>query len=210
LIYLNEPKDAVQAAACCIENLPRGIPEVSLPFQMLIRGYLRLNNLGKAMEVADRALKHDNGQPDSRFNIWYLFKAAILLSLKKFKESNQVLISHDQHFGDNMLQKTFYLLYELVNIFELGDFYWFDYKFESFRKRIQRLTIKEIERIRYLYDLLNLLKRNNSHFRNDALDHTSGHFLTPHDLSASWDPLGFEVINIEEWFRNKMVPARMT
>jgi pentatricopeptide repeat protein len=208
LTYLKEPNDAVQAAKKCIEYLPHGIPEVSLPFQMLIRGYMRVGNLEKAMEVADRALKHENGHPDSRNNIWYLFKAGIFFTMKKYRESNQILIAHDQHFGDNILQKTFYLLYELINIIELGDFYWFDYKFDSFRKRIQRLTIKENDRIRYLYDLLNLFKRYNFQYRGNLSGQVAIPVVTRHSLSSVWDPLGVEVIDIEEWVLNKMQFAK--
>lgn len=208
LMYLKEPNDAILAAERCIENLPHGIPEVSLPFQMLIRGYMRMGNPEKAMEVADRALKHENGNPDGRYNIWYLFKAGVYFTMKKYRESNQILITHDQHFGDNMLQKTFYLLYELINIIELGDFYWFDYKFDSFRKRIQRMTIREIDRIRYLYDLLNLLKRYNFQYRGNIPGNAAIPDLSRNSPAAVWDPLGIEVIDIEEWVLNKIQVAK--
>ena len=191
LTYLKEPNDAVQAAKKCIEYLPRGVPEISLPFQMLFRGYIRMSNLEKAMEVADR------------------FKAGVFFSMKKYRESNQILIAHDQNFGDNMLQKTYYLMYELINIIELGDFYWFDYKFDSFRKRIQRLTNKETDRIRYLYDLLNLLKRYNFQNRNNIPGQADIPVITRHSASSVWDPLGFEVIDIEEWVLHKMQYAKL-
>jgi len=204
LIYLKEPNDAIQAARSCIENLPPGIPEFSLPFQMLLRGYLRVNNLEKAMEITDRALKFSNGQHNSSFNIWYLFKSNIFFCLKRYRESNQVLITNDQGFGDNILQRTYHLLYEMVNIIELGDLYWFEYKFDSFRKRIQRLQIREADRIRYLYDLLNLLKKNMYHLEKVTREQRENPVPAKYSPSTAWDPLGFEVINIEEWLLNKL------
>ncbi len=156
------------------------------------------------MEITDRALKFSKGQHSSRFNIWYLFKSNIYFYLKRYRESNQVLITNDQGFGDNILQRTYHLLYEMVNIIELGDFYWFEYKFDSFRKRIQRLQIREADRIRYLYDLLNLLKKNMYHLKKVSGEQPENPVTARCSTSAAWDPLGFEVINIEEWLLNKL------
>jgi hypothetical protein len=65
-----------------------------------------------------------------------------------------------------------------------------------------------MDRIRYLYDLLNLLKKNTYH-QGASLTEQDGVLSSVRRLSSPvWDPLGFEVINIEEWLLNKLQQTR--
>jgi hypothetical protein len=204
MLFLGENMAAIQAAESCIENSSRGGAEVAPSAQMLFRANLLAGNMDKAGEISDRALRYLNNTGDPNGGIWYLFKAAFYFMQGKFKESHQVLISQEQHFSNSLPQKTFAKFFELIDILELGDLQWFEYKAESFRKRMERISIKETERIKQLYNLLKILTKRafpDYSFSSDKIFL----FLDLFDSQpVQWDPLGYEVINLGEWMRTRL------
>jgi hypothetical protein len=207
MLFLGENREAIQAAECCIENLAMGGVQGMTSAQMLYRGYLLSGNIERAGEVCDKSIRYLVDSDSTNGGIWYLFKSVFFFIQGMFKESHQVLISQEQHFGNSLAQKTFAKLFELIDILELGDLQWFEYKAESFRKRMERINIKETERIKQLYDLLKIAANQSFpdyRFSSDKIS-LSLAFYDSHPIQ--WDPLGFEVINLGEWIRNKISEA---
>jgi hypothetical protein len=204
MLFLGENKAAIQAAECCVENSAMGGMEATPSAQMLFRGCLLSGNFEKAGEICDRALRYLDDSGSTNGGIWYLFKSAFFFKQGMFKESHQVLISQEQHFSNSLPQKTFAKLFELIDILELGDLQWFEYKAESFRKRMERINIKETDRIKQLYDLLKIAANKafpDYRFSSDKLS-LSLAFYDSHPIQ--WDPLGYEVINLGEWIRSRL------
>lgn len=56
-------------------------------------------------------------------------------------------------------------LFELLNILELEDYDWFEYKIQAYRKRLERFGIQKIQRIKMLYDLLCTLRRTTYNYK---------------------------------------------
>ena len=121
-----------------------------------------------------------------------------------FKESHHVLISQEQHFNGSLPQKTFAKFFELIDILELGDLQWFEYKAESFRKRMERISIKEMDRIKQLYYLLKIRRQQAFPDYSHSSDKISPSLALFDSHPVEWDPLGYEVINLGEWIRNKI------
>jgi hypothetical protein len=204
MIFLGENMAAIQAAGCCLENSVRGGVEVTPSSQMLFRAYLFSGNIKKAGEIADKALKYLDNSGDPNGGIWYLFKSAFFFIQNMFKESHQILVSQEQHFNGNLPQKTFAKFFELINILELGDLQWFEYKAESFRKRMERIDLKEMDRIKQLYDLLKIAANKSfTDFRYSS-DRFSPSLAFFDSHPTQWDPLGYEVINLGDWIRKQI------
>jgi hypothetical protein len=204
MLFLGENRATIQAAECCIENSARSGVEVEPSSQMLFRAYLLTGNIEKAGEVADKALRylHDSGDPNG--GIWYLFKSVFFFMQNMFKESYHILISQEQHFNNSLPQKTFAKFFELIDILEMGDLQWFEYKAESFRKRMERISIKELERIKQLYYLLKIHANMAFPDYNHSSDKGSQSNVMFDSHLVKWDPLGYEVINLGEWIRKKL------
>lgn len=200
-MHLGDPFHAIHAAKYCINDMPAGISAASLPHQMLLRGYLLLKDMDAASEIVDKAFESLKTMASNYFSIWYLFRAGVLFLQKKYKEASQMLISHEQNFNTNISQKTFAMLFELVNILETGDMHWFDYKFESFRKRLQRYTLKDSDRIRYIYQMVSLVKRNNYQYN---LERSSIADSFQKVTTIAWDPLGYEIIDLSDWIKSRI------
>jgi hypothetical protein len=204
MLFLGENKAAIQAAECCIENSARGGVEVTPSAQILFRAYLLSGDMEKAGEVIEKALRYLHDSRDPNGGIWYLFKSAFFFIQNMFKESHHLLILQETHFNNSLPQKTFAKFFELINILELGDLQWFEYKAESFRKRMERISIKETERIKQLYSLLKILANRafpDYTFDSDKISLSLALFDSH---LIQWDPLGYEVINLGDWIRKRL------
>jgi hypothetical protein len=204
MLFLGENRASIQAAECSIENLAMGGVQATPSAQMLYRGYLLSGNFEKAGEICDKALRYLADSGSTNGGIWYLFKSAYFFIQGMFKESHQVLISQEQHFSNSLPQKTYAKLFELIDILEQGDLQWFEYKAESFRKRMERISIKETDRIKQLYDLLKIAANKafpDYRYSSDRISPSLA-FYDSHPIQ--WDPLGYEVINLGEWIRRKL------
>ncbi len=206
MLFLGENKAAIQAAECCIENSARSGVEVTPSSQILFRAYLLTGNREKAANVLDKALRYLHDSGDTNRGTWYLFKSAFYFVQDMFRESHQILISQEQHFNNNLPLKTFAKFFELIDILELGDLQWFEYKAESFRKRMERINIQELERIRLLYNQLKILANKAFPDYSSATDKGSLSLaLSQFDAHpVRWDPLGCEVIDLSEWIKIKL------
>ena len=200
LLYLGDPYHAIVAAQNCIDDMPPGISNMTLPYQILFRAYLGLRKMDKAMEIINNAFDNKNSTGNLK-SVWYIFRAGILFLQNKYKESGQLLISHEQDFNVDQSQKTYAMLFELLNILETGDIHWFDYKLEAFRKRFDRHTLKDGKRIFHIYQMISLIKRNNYQYIIKKKSLVESLHKIP---VIQWDPLGNEVIDISDWMRNKM------
>jgi tetratricopeptide (TPR) repeat protein len=204
MIYLGEYRAAVRAAECCIENSARSGAESSQPAQILCRAYLLTGNVENAGEMIDKALRHLHDTEDPGNGIWYLFKSAFYFVQNMNKESLHLLTSEEQHFNSSLPLKTFAKLFELINILEIGDLQWFEYKAESYRKRLERISIVETERLKQLYGLLKILANKVFPDFSYSPEKVTESLSLFDSHAAKWDPLGYEVIDLGSWIRKKM------
>ena len=173
---------------------------IALPFQLLFRSYLRLNEFDNAANTIENAFASHQNQNSGYFSIWYLFKAGMLFLENRYNDAYHLLIANEQTFNANISQKTFAMLFELVNLLETGDFHWFDYKYESFRKRLQRYTLSDADRLFQLYQMVSIVKRNKYQYK---IDNASIANSFRKCSNCVWDPLGNEIINLSDWIYNR-------
>ncbi len=200
-IYLNDFHHAIDAAKLCINDMPARLSGITLPFQLLFRCYLRLNEFDMAANAIEKAFSSNQNKNNGYFSVWYLFKAGMLFLDNRYKDACRLLIANEQSFNSNLSQKTYAMLFELINLLETGDFHWFDYKYESFRKRLQRYTLSDADRLYQLYQMISIVKRNNYQYKIDNAVLANSFRKCS---NSKWDPLGNEIINLSDWIYNRV------
>ena len=68
---------------------------------------------------------------------------------------------------------------------------------------MERINLKEMDRLKQLYDLLKIAA-NKSFPDYRSSDKISPSLACLDSHPVEWDPLGYEVINLGEWIRNKI------
>lgn len=101
---------------------------------------------------------------------WSLLKSGLLFMQNKFRESNTWLLSHENLLNEKSHTILWAKLLELLNILEMQDYDWFEYKLESFRKRLRRCGMQSMERIWILYQLFNSLRKYDYNYKTTLLD----------------------------------------
>ncbi|HYG38771.1 MAG TPA: hypothetical protein VD908_09135 [Cytophagales bacterium] len=209
LIFLQETEDAIWTAEKALENQDENRSETLPGLEMVFLAYLRSNNLCKAEKIIDTAAKIRNDHMVKLKDVWYLYKASLLFSQKKYRESAKWLVSNENMLNDKSSLKLSSKLFELINILEMEDYEWFEYKLEAYRKRLQRFGAKRIERINLFFRLLIALCKNNYDYNLTAIkEQIILKRFQSSDKAISWDPLGHEVINLAEWFISKTKSQR--
>lgn len=136
---------------------------------------------------------------------WKYFHANLLFSRGFYKESLNTL----NYAGFKKEQQGWLIgnkIMELLNIIELKDYEWFEFKIESFRKVLTSLKYKESARYLTSYQLFKYLYKTQFNF-NLTLTHESDSFSKLRDGQDNyyWDPMCHEVIKMDNWFSSKLV-----
>lgn len=136
---------------------------------------------------------------------WSLLKSGLLFMQNKFRESNTWLLSHENLLNEKSHTILWAKLLELLNILEMQDYDWFEYKLESFRKRLRRCGMQSMERIWILYQLFNSLRKYDYNYKTTFLDEqTNLAILQSKDQSLGWDPMSYELMDTSKWFMAKL------
>jgi len=93
-------------------------------------------------------------------------------------------------------------LLELLNILEMQDYDWFEYKMDSFRKKLKKVKTIICPRLPEIYGLMRSLVKCNYNYKN-TVSHQQSHLAEL--TSYHWDPLGYELINVADWIKSKTV-----
>lgn len=170
--------------------------------ELIFLAHFRLNRLDEARKVIHEAtdfVSRIGGDPKK----WPLLEATLNFAEQKFKSVNRLLYSQKlTDIGSEW--KIAYKYLELLNILETGEYDWFEYKLDAFRKRLTDLIQNRFPRLRLIYLVFRHLIRQNYDYPMvisqqgeciEQLRHGQG--------SCHWDPAGFELINFPHWILSK-------
>jgi hypothetical protein len=94
---------------------------------------------------------------------------------------------------------------ELLIMVEIGDFEWFDFKLENFRKLLQRQKEENVQRSKVIFNVLKTLsKMDFDYFDTLEKEDKNIKLLEEAENELQWDPKGFEVIRFDDWIKSKM------
>ena len=133
---------------------------------------------------------------------WNLLKGALCFSKGNYKEVNRCL-GQLPRFRDVRWQVSARLL-EILTILEIEDYDWYEFKFESFRKKITAVGSKIDHRISVIYQVLySLIKVNFDYRLLWELEQEHINQLCSNHKDYRWNPMGYELINLAQWLKLK-------
>ncbi|MEL7001982.1 MAG: hypothetical protein AAFN93_04510 [Bacteroidota bacterium] len=133
--------------------------------------------------------------------IWVLQKATLEFTEKHYNNSVKTLQSGYNQLNHKSDWAVGYRLLELLNILELQDYDWLEYKLEAFRKFVFRLHSSSRERYCAIHKVFKKYLSNTSGEQR-FLEYL--HSFNQNVSSHPWDPMGVEIINIPKWFEGKL------
>ncbi len=196
-VQLGAYQQALAPAKFAMELQANNSSICSKALQLQFYAYLHQVEYTKAEAILQKALVRNDL---SGTHNWAVLEAGLYFSLGNYaqvgKTLNQTNCRKDQ---SNCVSLRIRLL-ELLNILELQDYDWFEYKIDTFRKKIRTLKSTVCPRLPQIYHLLKWLMRHNYQYQHTALKQDE-HLSQLHNLH--WDPMGYELINFGDWLQSK-------
>lgn len=205
-LFLHQPKEALWGAEAALQSHSEQITEMLPLLEVLFLAHFRCGNYSKAEEMINVAEKIVEKNPCKFPNKLFLFRASLQFSQKKYRQAINSLAGNDNVASDKCLLKLNARFLELIAILEMEDYEWFEYKYEAYRKRLQKTKSKDIPRIYQLFHILTTVRKHRYGFNQFVKDECLN-FISKErsDKELCWDPLGFEIINFSDWFYSKVV-----
>lgn len=136
---------------------------------------------------------------------WKFFAATLLFIHGRYKESTSTLNTYALFKKDEVELTLGSKILELLNIIELQDYDWFDFKIENFRKSLSTNKSRHPTRVKHIYQLFKTLVKYEFDF-SAVLPMIKGTLLPAalaESTENSWDPLSYEIINVDQWIISK-------
>ena len=203
-IFSGKPQEAIKPAQQAARLFQGSRQDVLTAMELLFFAYFQNSNWNQAEALLHTVYEENEMPSEEVAGIWSLLKCCLLFMQEKFRESNSWLLTHENLLNEKSYTILWAKLLELLNILEMQDYDWFEYKLESFRKRLRRCSMQSMERIRMLCQLFNSLRKFDYNYQI-ALQHeqTNLTILQSNDQALGWNPLSYELINTGQWFFSK-------
>ena len=201
LIHLGRNKKAIlyarEALACKIQGRA-----YLVPLEILYFGHFRRMELDEASGIVKKANRQTNRNQDIDCNVkWTLYEAYIAFAKGHYAESLSLLnTNYVISRGQTELALAVRTL-ELMNMIEINDSDWLEFKIENYRKILQRNKLGNLTRYAIIYKIFNTLVKSNCDFvitKTKELQALKK--LEAIEGTYQWDAMGYEVINFEHWF----------
>jgi hypothetical protein len=171
----------------------------------LFKIYFQGNAMDQAGATANRIVQHPKlDQYKDLQAIWQFYMACLEFNTGQFKDSIKRLHTLARVFG-NRKQYTVAVKYlELLNIIELGDADWFEYKLEAYRKYVGKIEEDWCARYKTIYHIFQALLSCNFDYSKVVRDGKCAELfgnLEPKD-AGTW-PSGLDMVNFHHWLHRK-------
>lgn len=177
-------------------------------FGLLYRGYFYYKDIEKAKTVIDQFQIKFSCLDTSYQNELELFKAWYSFTTKDYVSSikglNNCFKLSSNHSEISINGK----LLELLNLLEMNDFGWFDYKLESFRKYLSNVPQNPyLSRYKLIYKLFSFLKqgRNKETVSDNEKLISTLNLLSEKGKPYSWNPMGYELYPVQDWIQKSIL-----
>lgn len=201
--YRQATKYATGAIEYCKNHEERKYRAMRIIFLSLFRN----GEIDQSWKIVNEVLDHSQqaGMVDQK-PIWLLQKATLEFTKQDFSDSVKTLQTGFNQLSGKSDWMVGYRLMELLNIMELQDYDWLEYKLEAFRKFVYRLHCTSKDRYTAIHKLfkkcLDLHKDTNQLYECLKYAEISNEY-------QQWDPMGAEIINIFGWFKQKFSSSKL-
>lgn len=163
----------------------------------------RKGEINQSWDLVNKVLNNANTAVDSaQAPIWILQKATLEFIEHHYSDSVKTLQSGYTQLGNKSDWMVGYRLVELLNILELHDYDWLEYKLEAFRKFVHRLHCASKERYTTIYKVFKKYIDVTGYERQYFSEYLNT--IDQEQNNQTWDPMGVEIINVIGWFKEKL------
>ena len=205
LVYLGRYEEALGNAVLAKDfAVPKGVNEITTIGYIFLAQF-RLDD-NEALETTIKsAFKHPKLR-SSKFieSKWIFYQAAFHFKMGSFQDCLSELQKESELLKDRSGWLFGHKLLEILSYAEQGEFDMIDFRIEALRKLLQRQKHKNIRRIKTVFEILNTLVKTGYNFKQ-TLEKDKEKFLVLEQGEEDyfWDPLGYEIIRFDKWFRSK-------
>jgi tetratricopeptide (TPR) repeat protein len=176
------------------------------PLEVMYFGHTRRKEYEEAKRMVKKARIIIKGNPDTGLSAkWTLYEAYLKFFDGQYSESNALLNNlYVLNRGQSEIAFAVRTL-ELINMIELGESDWLDFKIENFRKALQRNKMCNLSRYNVIHKILNsLIKSNCNYDLTVSNEQESLNKLNKTEGLYQWDGMGYEVLNFIQWYNKHL------
>ena len=169
------------------------------------------DQMKECWRIIDQAVAHPKyTEKKENATVWNYYKVCILFKEGKFSEALKI---YNQIAGNLSSSKDELYIYSkllfLYIQFETNKSVLWSYEIASFRKIIPTIKNVTLDRFKIIFQLLHHLDKNEFDFPYvEAVE--SDRIQKLQENNFQWKPLGFELIQFEKWFKEKILSFNKT
>jgi len=212
VVYINlnlgNYKEAVKYANQAISNFRKGMINEIRTMDYLFFAHLRDKDYENAEITVQKALQHKQINAGNKLikARWLFFYANLEYLKGNHKEAAQSLRTNDHITSDKSGWNLGCRLLEMMIDMEENDLFLVDYKLKNFNRLLssKNTRTENIERARLISKVIRLFIKHRGDF-NETFEVAKDEIQALEDGEGQlfWDPMGYEVIRFDEWFRDK-------
>lgn len=206
LISLMRYDESVDYAKFAVRSFRKGGINQFNAMENLFFAHFRNNNLEAAEDVLKKVFEHPAMKANAFYPAkWLYLRACLEFSNSEFNKALKTLNESTELNKDKSGWLLGLRMLELLIMVEVGDFEWFDFKLENFRKLLQRQKEENIQRSKVIFNVLKTLsKLDFDYFDTFEKEQKNIQLLEEAENELQWDPKGFEVIRFDDWIKSKI------
>ncbi len=212
VVYINlnlgNHKDAVKYANQAIDNFRKGMVNELRAMDYLFFAHLRNQDYANAETTIQKALQHKQINAGNKLikARWLFFQSNLEYLKGNHKEAARSLRTNDHITSDKSGWNLGCRLLEMMIDMEENDLFLVDYKLKNFNRLLspKNTQTENIERARLIARVIRLFIKHRGNF-NETFEIAKNEIqaLEDGDGQLFWDPMGYEVIRFDKWFRDK-------
>lgn len=203
LMKLYRFEEAATHAEVAVEIFKGGAMNELISMEQLLLAAFNANHLDKCEQVISKALAHSKiRSSDTIYGKWLFYKAGT-----QFKTGDTDNALNTLHQDSTLLKDRSgwlfgHRLLEIMILIERKEFDLTDFRVEALRKLLQRQKHKEIARIKTIFQVLHQFVKTGYHKKETLIDTADKmELLAAGQGDHYWDPLGYELIRFDTWFK---------
>jgi len=212
VVYINlnlgNHKEAVKYANQAIDNFRKGMVNELRAMDYLFFAHLRNRDYKSAEQTIQKALQHKQINAGNKLikARWLFFHANLEYLKGNLKEAAQSLSKNEHITSDKSGWNLGYKLLQMMIHIDENDLFLVDYQIKNFNRLLspKNTETENTERARLIAKVIRLFIKHRGDF-NETFEIAKNEIQALEDGEGQlfWDPMGYEVIRFDEWFRDK-------
>ena len=207
-INLGKYNRAVSHAEEAVNNFKTGMANELRAMDYLFFAHLRNQDYESANTTIQKALQHKQINASNKLikARWLFFHANLEYLKGNLKEAAQSLSKNEHITSDKSGWNLGYKLLQMMIHIDENDLFLVDYQIKNFNRLLspKNTETENIERARLIAKVIRLFIKHRGDY-NETFEIAKDEIqaLEDGDGQLFWDPMGYEVIRFDEWFRDK-------